>query len=427
MKLFFRRLGAFVEESLGLNLLGKDFKKFSLMHCMFNLFQGLVSVYIATLLMRVSGDGDIVRWYNLILYFFTGLMMPVAVMVMRKCNTNLVTRIGILGFIALYSSLLLGMNYADKIMPLLGMIAGIANAFYWITYSTYVTAFTEDSQRDVAMAFVGFINGIITLTMPALSGFVIEQIGGFMGYMVAFGLAFAVAVVTILLSLRLPKHVVPAEVKQRTTHYKQALHDIFHDACWRSGMLAEGMRGVREGTFNFLLNILLFEAIRSETLTGVNTLLTGLATIVSFWVIGRIVKPDNRVRVMLVGTIILLVASVLPAFSLSPTSLIVYSTINAFFTQFVINSSNTTFFMLVQKKSTLSMREEFFSIREVMLAIGRVLGIVVLFLFPKVQIGYVIAIIVLTLTQFLTTGLCKRATRLLKEEEERSVGESVEA
>ena len=131
---------------------------------------------------------------------------------------------------------------------------------------------------------------------------------------------------------------------------------------------------------------------------------------------------------MLIGTLVLLAASALPAFSLSPVSLILYSTINAFFTQFVINSSNTTFFLLVQKKSELSMREEYFSIREVMLAIGRVAGIVVLFCFPKVQLGYVIAIIVLTLTQFLTTGLCKRATQLLKkEEEERAIGDSLEA
>ncbi len=429
MKRFFQRIGAFLEVSLGLNQLGADFKKFASMHCMFNLFQGLVSVYITTLLMRVSGDGDIVKWFNIITYLFTGMMMPIAVTVMRKRNTNLVTRIGILGFIALYTTLLLTMNYADRMMPVLGVLNGASNAFYWLTYSSYVSAFTVDNKRDVALAFIGFVNGIITLTMPALSGFVIEQIGGVLGYMVAFGLAFLVAVTTILLSLRLPKHVNPAGKKETNTYYKKALREILHNSCWRCGMMAEAMRGVREGTFNFLLNILLFEVISSETLTGFNTLLTGLGTIISFWVIGRVVKPGNRVKAMLAATITLLAASVLPALSLNPVSLILFSFINAFFTQFLLNSSSSIFFLLVQQKAAPNAREEYFSIRELMLGFGRSAGILILLAFPKVQLGYVIAIVVLTLTQFATVGLSKYTLTLLKREEKEQMedGEPAEA
>ena len=429
MKRFFQRIGAFLEVSLGLNQLGADFKKFASMHCMFNLFQGLVSVYITTLLMRVSGDGDIVKWFNIITYLFTGMMMPIAVTVMRKRNTNLVTRIGILGFIALYTTLLLTMNYADRMMPVLGVLNGASNAFYWLTYSSYVSAFTVDNKRDVALAFIGFVNGIITLTMPALSGFVIEQIGGVLGYMVAFGLAFLVAVTTILLSLRLPKHVNPAGKKETNTYYKKALREILHNSCWRCGMMAEAMRGVREGTFNFLLNILLFEVISSETLTGFNTLLTGLGTIISFWVIGRVVKPGNRVKAMLAATITLLAASVLPALSLNPVSLILFSFINAFFTQFLLNSSSSIFFLLVQQKAAPNARAEYFSIRELMLGFGRSAGILILLAFPKVQLGYVIAIVVLTLTQFATVGLSKYTLTLLKREEKEQMedGEPAEA
>ena len=424
MKYFFRRFGAFLEVSLGLDQLGGNFKRFASMHCTFNLFQGLVSVYITTLLMRVTGDGDIVKWYNLLNYLFSGLMMPVAVAVMRKQNTNLVTRIGILGFIVLYTTLLFSMNSADKMMPVLGFFSGVSGAFYWLTYSTYVSAFTEDNKRDVALAFLGFVNGIITLIMPALSGFIIERIPDFWGYMVVFGLAFLVAVITILLSLRLPKHVNPEGKKNKNTYFRRSLHNIAHSACWRYGMLAEAMRGVREGTFNFLLNILLFEAISSETLMGFNTLLTGVGTIVSFWMIGKIVKPNNRIKVMFSATIILLAASVLPAVSLNPATIMLFALINDFFTQFILNSSRSIFFFLVQKKAEINAREEYFSIRELMLDFGRIVGILVLFLFPKDPVGYVIAIIVLTLTQFVTVGLSKHTLKLLKREEEKEQVES---
>ena len=84
MKHFFMRISAFLEVSLGLNYLSPEFKKFATMHCAYNIFQGLVSVYITTLLMRVSGNGDIVIWYNLVNFFFHGCSLTIAVVIMRK-------------------------------------------------------------------------------------------------------------------------------------------------------------------------------------------------------------------------------------------------------------------------------------------------------------------------------------------------------
>lgn len=59
MKHFMQRTVAFLENTLGLNYLSVNFKKFSAMHCCYNLFQGMVGVYITTLLMRVSGMGTL--------------------------------------------------------------------------------------------------------------------------------------------------------------------------------------------------------------------------------------------------------------------------------------------------------------------------------------------------------------------------------
>ena len=427
MKYFMKRVGAFLEDSLGLNQMTAEFKKFATMHCTYNLFQGLVSVYITTLLMRVSGDGDIVKWYNMLNFLFTGIMMILAVFVMRKKNTNLVTRIGIMGFIVLYTTLLFTMNSADKMMPVFGILTGFSNGFYWLTYSTYVSAFTLDSRRDVALAFIGFVNGIITLTMPALSGFVIEQIGGFLGYTVVFGLSFGIAVVTILLSLRLPKHVVPAEKKETNTYYRRALKKIVLDPCWRCGMSTEMIRGVREGTFNFLLNILVFETVKSETLMGFNTLLTGVGTIISFWVVGRISRPSNRIKLMFTATTVLLVAALLLVWGMSPELIIAFAFLNAFFNTFIVNPSSSIFFLLIQKKAEPNAREEYFSIKEVFLNFGRILGIFILLAFPKEQMGYVIAVIVLTLTQFITVGLGRHTTKLLAKADEEALSDNAES
>ncbi len=416
MKYFLQRIGAFIEVSLGLNLLSADFKKFASMHCTYNVFQAMVSSYITTLLMKVTGNGDIVIWFNLVSFFFQGCGVVLGVVVMRKGSVNLALRIGILGFIALYTTLLFCMANADRVMILLGLLNGISNGFYWLTYASYFSAFTTDSRRDAALGFMGFMNGITILIMPALSGYVIETVGKaagtFAGYMVAFGISFAVAVITIFLSFRLPKQVHHSAGEK--TYFLKALKIISRDACWRCGMACETLRGIRDGTFNFLLNLLLFEIIQSETLVGVNSLLASIGTIVSFWVAGKIIKPGNRVKSMLIGSIVLLAACGLPAFSMSPPAIMVFAVINAFFSTFIINPSNSIMFLIVQKKADPKMTNEYLSIRDVFLVGGRMIGVSVLLAFPRVQYGYVIAIILLTLSQFIIVGLSRRSTNLLR-------------
>ncbi len=422
MNYFIHRICRLAESALGLDQLSANFKKFACMYCSYCLFQSLVSAYITTLLMRVAGNGDIVMWYNFSTCFFQGCGVVLGVVMMRKGSVNLTLRISILGFIALYSALLFYMASADKVMLLLGFLNGISNGFYWLTYAAYFSAFTEDRRRDVALGFMGFVNGVTILVMPALSGFLIETIGKkfgtFAGYIVVFGLSFAIAVVTILLSFRLPKQVGPVEEKK--TYFCQALRTISKDACWRCGMACETLRGIRDGTFNFLLNLLLFEVIQSETLIGMNNLLASVGTIISFWVAGRIIRPENRVKSMFVGSIVLLAACGLPAISLNPVTIMIFAVVNAFFNTFVVNPSNGIMFLIVQKKAEPKMTNEYLSIRDVFLVGGRMIGIAVLLVFPKAQFGYVIAIVLLTLSQFVMVALSRRSTRLLKKLDESS-------
>lgn len=411
MKHFFLRISAFLEVGLGLSQLSGDFKKFATMHCTYNVFQAMVGSYITTLMMRVSGNGDVVIWFNLLNSLFHGLSLPLAVFVMRKGNINLATRCGIVGFITMYTVLLFSMSSADRFMPLFGLLNGMSNGFYWLTYATYFSSFTVDSKRDVALGFMGFVNGITVLTMPALSGLVIEKIGGFLGYTVVFGLAFLMALITIVMSFRLPKLVSRAVVKK--TYFRTVLRTVVRDNCLRAGMACETLRGIRDGTFNFLLNLLLFQIISSETLIGMNSLLASIGSIVSFWLAGRIIKPGNRVKSMLVGTIVLLAACSLPAFSLSPAAIMIFAVVNSFFSTFIINPSNGIMFLIVQKKADPKMKDEYFAIRDVFLAGGRIIGICILLAFPREQLGYVIAIVVLTLSQFIIVGLSKYSTKLL--------------
>ena len=115
----------------------------------------------------------------------------------------------------------------------------------------------------------------------------------------------------------------------------------------------------------------------------------------------------------MVATIVLLVAAIPLAFVLNPVTIIAFAFVNAFFSTFIANPAGSVVFLLVQKKSERESREEYFSIKDMFLAVGRIIGILLLMVFPEGQMGYVAGIIALTVTQFVVAGMSHHTLNLL--------------
>lgn len=380
------------------------------MHFGFVTFTSSYGIFINTLFMRVTGSSDIVMWYNLIVYLLVGYLMSFAVFYTRKHNMLWSTRIGMGCFLGMYLVLFTVMDHIDLFMPLLAALNALSSGFYWLTYSALISHFTSDNNRDVALALIGLMGGIVNLCVPALAGYVIEAFEGYVGYYIMFGFSFAIALITFLLSFRLPAFCPEA----KKTHFKRAIRDSFRNPCWRSGMLTETVKGIREGTFGFFLNVLLFETVQSETLIGINTFLLGVASMISFWAAGKIIRPGNRIKCMMVSTTVLLLACLLLVVNISPFTIILLTIVSNLFGTFIINPVGSSFFLLIQKMpGAMEAQEEYWGIREVFLNFGRAVGVVIVMLFPSTQWGYIIALVLLTFSQYFATFLCKRAITLV--------------
>lgn len=403
------RFSAWIQDTFGLNRLGDNFKKFSIMHFAFSIFTSSYSVFISTLFLRVTGDSNVVMYYNMILYLCVGYIMALAVLYTRRHNMLWSTRIGIFCYIGMYLVLFLVMDRIDQFMPVLAVLNALSSGFYWLTYSALLSHYTSDENRDVALSVLGLLTGFVSLCIPAVAGAVIEAFGGFTGYYIMFGFSFAVAILTVFLSFRLPAH----RQTEKKTYYKEVLKNVFTNRCWRSGMLTETFKGIREGAFGFFLNILLYELVQSEAIIGVNTLLLGIASMVSFWAAGKIIRPHNRIKCMLVATTVLVLACLIFAISFNPVTIIVLGILSNLFGTFIVNPASSSFFLLVQKMpGGMRAREEYFGIREIFLNAGRVIGVIILLVFPTEDWRYTVAaLIVLTLTQYITALLCKRAVK----------------
>lgn len=400
MKQFFHRLRGQIYMSAGLYRLADGFGSFAAVHVGFLIFTNLQSVFINTLFIRLTGSSDSVMIYNMIVNAFCGPMMLVSASMARRGSPTRSMKIGISFHMAMYVVFFLTMDSLSVSMPLIAMLAGIGNGFYWFSYSYIINVFSTDESRDLAISLIGVLGGVVSLTMPTITGLVITRFTGILGYGVMFGVSLFMAFVTILLARRMR----PAPPADRRSHLRALLKLLVTDKLYALTLAGEYCKCLREGVCAFLFNVLLFQAVQNEAIVGVNTFLTGLASITGAWAYGKIVGGKNRIRSMAVASTLLLALAGALFFSLGPVTIILYSLFNAMLGIFLMNPTFSISYALVlgSRKSRPAM-PEYIGIRECTVGLGRICGILFTMALPKTTFGYVSAIAALTLLQYGTT------------------------
>jgi len=410
-------LGGRIRTAVGGDMLNDKYYKFLLVHTGFTIFTALPGVFINTFLMGQTNNMDVVLIYNALSYAGTAIGMFFSAAVVHRFQSGVVSVLGILGLNLLYFQLILFNTHAADYVVLLGVTSGLANAFYWVSYTQLFTEFTNLQNRDSGMAIVSIMSSVVNVIIPLLAGAVISGIGGMPGYDVIFGLAFVIGLVTAVGAIRLPK----TKMSTGQVHHKEAFLAVLRHKALLFGMLSEGCKGIREGAFGFILSILLYKLIKSEILVGFNTFLSSAASIVSFILMSKMVKSFNRIKYMEISVAVLFAFSLVNIFTINPVMLIAFTVVNAFFSGFILNSSLSSFLDAVQIFPDLDdLRPEIFAQKELCLATGRCLGIF-LIMFVNILSGnaliwQAVSLLILTLTQVGTIAACKHTTRLVKED-----------
>ncbi len=406
-----------VADALGTSVLPKKFMTFAGVHTCFLIFTNLHGIFINTLLIRVTGNNSITLWYNVIFFFCFAISMPLGAIFMRKTSPSVSSRTGILLYIIMYITffaLMLTGTLAVG-MPIIAILSAFAATAYWIAYNVMLIEFSNENNRDVGLSLMGMSGGMVSLIMPAASGLVIGSFTGMAGYYVMFGISLAVAIVTILLNLsKVPA--IPSKTKQ--TYFKLALRDVCGNKLWKICMLCEFVKGLREGTFTFFLNVLLFGIVQNEALIGLNTFLSALLSILANWTIARFLRPKHRIGWTMVGVTVLFIASGMLLFKLSAVTIVLMSVLNAYFNIILLTPISSILFSLFGRtENGAKAKYEFLGIKDFCLGIGRCLGVIIVLLFPQTQFGYLVAMCALTATQYITVFLASRAVKLLNADE----------
>lgn len=405
-------LGQRISAFLGLDMMGKSYSTLTGVYLFLMIYTTLESVFVNTLLYKISSEMSYVMLYRGITYVAAAVAMHIAAYISKKLSPIWVVRLGAMLYLVMYMLLFFGMDNMEVVRHPLAVLSGAAGAFYWSGHNALVLGYTNRQNRDVGISILGMISGIITLLVPVIAGFVISGMPGIWGYRVMFGMGMLAVAVQVYFSFRLAP--LPQRGKKRS-YFGLALQLIRQRSAYRLMLLYEVFRGCRDGVFAFILNMLLFEIITNEGLTGVNTFLTGIMAILGSYVYGKLVTPDKRTRFMVLSTTVLLLTGSILYAAMNVGTLMFFTVVNAFFQLFFINiCNNSTYDLTSHSRTARRCSSEMYAIREIALATGRLIGLGVMSAFPATQFGYVTVMLLLTALQYVTALLMKQAGKKVR-------------
>lgn len=267
---------------------------------LFALSVSLSNTFLNVYLWKVDKSFISIGLYNLSVYLCIPIMFIAAGALAKRRNSVLTLRLGLVFHACFYALTLFGGQSVAQIPQLLGAVLGTAAGFYWCGFNELSLRYTDSASRDRFNGMNGVVGSVAGMLAPPVAGFLIsfeDRFGGLSGYHLIFGLSLAMFMLAGFTSLQLHE-----KLGHGRLHWRNAV-DAWKEKGWRYILMGCLVYGWREGLFMFLIGLLMYIATDSELELGEFLLLQSGLSFVSFFIVGRLVHPQNRIKFLGIGAI----------------------------------------------------------------------------------------------------------------------------
>ena len=335
----------------------------------------LSGLFVGVYLWVNSQDFSLVCRHYLVLYAITPFVFLLAGWYSQARERLHMYRLGLVLHTAYYAVLITLRERSPEYAGLLGALLGIAWGVFFAASNTFNFDVTEAGKREYFFGLLQSVRGLFQLVAPLLGGILIScsQVP-IVGYHRVFAVVIALFAVCFALSFQ-----VPADKTPRPFRLRRALFPGKKQRDWQLIMLATIAQGGRADIFGFLLALLIYMQTKNELSVGGYASYRALVGIAAAYLLGRIIGPRNRKRFMGWATALLVVGGALIAFRLNLTTLVLFGFIQALTgPMFGIPNMGLRLDTIARLAGHPAERIDYISAREVPLALGRILMMLLL-------------------------------------------------
>lgn len=351
--------------------LTKDLSLLLIIGGLYSLSVALSNTFVNIYLWKQTGEFSDLALYNLAIVILQPLTFILAGRWAKKVDRVKVLRIGVTFLAVFYLMVLITGKNASTYLLLLGALLGVGYGFYWLAYNVLTFEITEPETRDFFNGFLGILSSTGGMIGPIAAGFIITRFEKFTGYSIVFGISLSLFALAVFLSFSLKPR--PASGKYC---FKKILAERRQNENWRLITNAHFFQGLREGTFLFIISVLVYISTRSELALGTFGLINSGISFIVYFAASRLIKKNMRKKAILFGGIILYLAVFLIVWDISYVKLLIYAAMIAVaYPILLVPYMSTTYDIIGTAWKAAEMRIEYIVVREIFINLGRIVSI----------------------------------------------------
>ncbi|MNQ03820.1 Major Facilitator Superfamily protein [compost metagenome] len=278
----------------------------------------VIDIFVAAYVMRSSNDPVKVVIYQLTIYAGIPLTFLLNGFLLKHFNIRKLYSAGMM-LSGVSMMIMMSLKTLDLVgIGVAGITMGLSFGFYWSNRDYLALAITNDSNRNYYYGLETFFYTIIAVVIPITIGWFIESSGDeaqiHTAYLIITGIVFLVTVVASIVCFR---------GTFQNPEQKKYVFFKFHQL-WYKLLSLSLLKGLVQGFLVTAPAMLIMLLLGKEGALGTAQSIGAVIAAVIMYVLGRITKPSDRIKIFTAGLSLFALGAVINGFLFNQTGVIIF-------------------------------------------------------------------------------------------------------
>ncbi|MNX49609.1 Major Facilitator Superfamily protein [compost metagenome] len=278
----------------------------------------VIDIFVAAYVMRSSNDPVKVVIYQLTIYAGIPLTFLLNGFLLKHFNIRKLYSAGMM-LSGVSMMIMMSLKTLDLVgIGVAGITMGLSFGFYWSNRDYLALAITNDSNRNYYYGLETFFYTIIAVVIPITIGWFIESSGDeaqiHTAYLIITGIVFLVTVVASIVCFR---------GTFQNPEQKKYVFFKFHQL-WYKLLSLSLLKGLVQGFLVTAPAMLIMLLLGKEGALGTAQSIGAVIAAVIMYVLGRITKPSDRIKIFSAGLSLFALGAVINGFLFNQTGVIIF-------------------------------------------------------------------------------------------------------
>lgn len=284
----------------------------------------VVEIFVGAYIMRNTSDPVMVAFYQLAMYIGIVTTSLVNGFLLKKYSVKLLYSVGILvSGISMFAMMAIkSLGFVE--LGVAGFCMGAASGFFWTNRYLLALYNTSDNNRNYFFGLESFFFSITSIGVPLIIGAFISQIDGkeVLGMLFDVNLSYRVVTMVVVLITIIACMVL---WKGKFANPKETSFLYFRfNILWKKMLWLAALKGMVQGFLVTAPAILVLKLVGDEGALGLIQGVSGALTAVLVYVLGRMARPQDRLKIFTGGLLIFFAGTLCNGFLFSAVGVILF-------------------------------------------------------------------------------------------------------